>query len=432
MELWQRFTPRARRAVLRAHNEATRWHTPLVGPEHLLIGLLHVEDGNAYRFLAAGGAALDALLGESERYVEQEQGTEDTPTELFFTPAAQSVLQSAYTESRTAGSSHVGTEHILLGLLRGQEGFVAELLARHNVDTPTLRSMVTQMTQTETQTQVVEPAAPSLRVFISADMEGISGVGRSGMTESEHRDYGRAREFMTADVNAAVQGAFDAGATEVWVKDSHGPADNILIEKLDPRAHLIQGWTAGSRMMEGIDDTFDAAVLVGYHSRSMTPDGVISHTMLFRVRRLWYNDVEVGESGISAAHAGHFGVPLVFVSGCEALGREIAQVLGPEVETVAVKQAYTRECARLYPVEACREQIRAGVARAVAHRKQIPAFVPTGPISCRMELARVEQAEAAALVPGVEIIEPGTVGFTAANGLEAADIVALLLETTGA
>jgi len=262
-------------------------------------------------------------------------------------------------------------------------------------------------------------------------MEGISGIAKTGMTESDHRDYGRAREFMTADVNAAVAGAFDAGATEVWVKDAHGPADNILIEKLDPRAHLIQGWGAGSRMMEGIDETFDAAMLVGYHARAMTPDGTISHTMLFRVRNLWYGDAKVGESGISAAHAGYYGVPLVFASGCERLCAEIGEVISPQVETVAVKEAITRECVRLYPVEDARQRIRASVAQALRRRDQIAPYKPGEPMVCRMELTKVEQAEAAAMVPGVQLVEPGIVRFEVANGLEAANMVSVLLDVSG-
>jgi len=266
-----------------------------------------------------------------------------------------------------------------------------------------------------------------MKVFISADMEGISGVTRGAMTESNHADFALARGLMTKDVNAAVQGALQAGATEIWVKDAHGSANNLIVEDVAAPAQVIQGWAEVSRMMQGIDETFDAALLVGYHARAQTDKGNISHTMTGQTRRLWYNDVELGEYGISAAHAGDYGVPVVFASGDEALCVETKQVLGERVETVAVKSAYARQCVRLLSIEDAHERIRQGVARALSQVGRIAPFRPASPIQVKLQFQTPLQACSAALVPTVERIDSHTVHTAASGGLAAADMVEVLL-----
>ena len=270
-----------------------------------------------------------------------------------------------------------------------------------------------------------------MKVFLSADMEGISGIATEAMTEDSDKDYDRARELMTGDVNAAIKGALAAGATEVWTKDAHGDATNLLVERLQAPAQLIQGWNGPARMMEGVDESFAAALLIGYHARAMTDAGTLSHTMAGRVRGLWYNGVEVGESAISAAHAGYHGVPLVFASGDEALCAEVHQVIGLQVETAAVKTAYARECVCLLPVGEARRRIRDGVARALARREEIPPFRPGTPIEVRLQFHRSVQARAASLVPTVQRLDDTTVAATVDGGLAAANLVAVLLDVTG-
>ena len=267
-----------------------------------------------------------------------------------------------------------------------------------------------------------------MKVFISADMEGISGVANAAMTGSGDKDYGRARELMTGDVNAAIEGALAAGATEVWVRDAHGSsASNLLVEKLAPPAQVIQGWAPEVLMMQGIDASFDAALLVGYHARVMTEAGTISHTMTGQTRGLWYNGVELGESGISAANAGHYDVPVVFASGDEALCAEVHEVIGPAVETAAVKAAYARECVRLLPIEEARERIREGVSKALGRRDEIPPFKPNTPIEFRMRFQTPQQAHAASMAPTVERLDDTTVRATVPDGAAAAVLVTVLL-----
>lgn len=267
-----------------------------------------------------------------------------------------------------------------------------------------------------------------MQVFISADMEGISGIADAGMTETSHRHYARACELMTRDVNAAIEGALGAGATDIVVKDAHGDARNIIIEKLHPRARLIAGWTPDVCMAEGIGPDFAALVLVGYHARVGTPGGTISHTMSGCLRGVWYNGVPVGESAITAAHAGAYGVPLVCVTGDQALAAEVGEVIGPEVAAVVVKEALRRECVRLRPPEETWGLIRDGVAEALSCSTCITPFRPTSPIEVRVELRTADQAASCARVPTVQQVDDLTLAATAADGHQAARLVSLFMD----
>ena len=163
------------------------------------------------------------------------------------------------------------------------------------------------------------PQQRTLRVFISADMEGVAGVVDLTQVRQNGPDYETSRTLFTGEVNAAIQGAFDAGATEVVVNDSHGTHTNLLPEQLDPRAALIRGRPKLFGMVQGLDSTFEAAVLVGYHARASTMNAVLDHTYSLNIRGGRVNGTELGEFGLSAAVAGHHGVPVVCVSGDEAV-----------------------------------------------------------------------------------------------------------------
>jgi D-amino peptidase len=259
-------------------------------------------------------------------------------------------------------------------------------------------------------------------------MEGICGVTNGAMTETNHFDFGRARELMTGDVIAAILGCLDAGATEITVKDAHGTGNNILLEKLPAPVRLNSGWSPSGRMMEGLDASYDAALLVGYHARVGTEDGCLCHTMTGVVRGLWYNDREVGEAGISAADAGHFGVPVVYASGDAALAREIAELLGPQVVTTIVKTAIARECVTCLPLEEARAAIRRDVNRALEQRNAVSPFLQGQPIEVKMRLQTPEQAAEAAKIPTARRVDALTVAAPAPNGLAAATVVCALYE----
>jgi D-amino peptidase len=163
---------------------------------------------------------------------------------------------------------------------------------------------------------IAVPASGQLKVYISADLEGVAGVVSPEQLGPTGFEYGAAREWMTAEVLAAIQGARDAGATEILVSDSHGNGQNLLIDRLPPDVRVIRSWLRPLMMMEGIDSTFDAAIFIGYHSATTNPAGVRAHTISSGgLAGVYLNGTAVPEAGINAAIAGHFGVPVVMISG---------------------------------------------------------------------------------------------------------------------
>jgi len=224
-----------------------------------------------------------------------------------------------------------------------------------------------------------------LKVFISVDMEGIAGVVTSAECSSSGPDYGYFRRIMSHEANAAVLGAFDAGATEVVVRDSHGSARNILPELLDPRARLIRDWSGGPMgMMEGIDDSFDAVVFIGYHARAGTPDAIIDHTSSGNVVDFAINGRSLPESGYNALIAGSYGVPVVFVGGDQAIVDQVEELFG-QVGTFATKQGIGAASLGLHP-EAAQKGIRAGVADAVRNRDRYRPFTMAKPYTLVLKL----------------------------------------------
>jgi D-amino peptidase len=177
-----------------------------------------------------------------------------------------------------------------------------------------------------------------LKVYISADMEGVGGVSTWDVQATpQGREYEKFRRLMTQEVNAATAGAYDAGATDVLVSDSHGDAQNIDVELLDRRARLVRAFPRPLGMMQGIDNTFSAAVFIGYHASQGQANAVLAHSFSGRMA-VRLNGTVVPEAGFNAAIAGEFGVPVVFVSGDQAISEEAKRLLGP-IETASVKQA---------------------------------------------------------------------------------------------
>jgi D-amino peptidase len=238
-----------------------------------------------------------------------------------------------------------------------------------------------------------------LKVFISVDMEGISGIVNSEETGSSGPDYGYFRRIMSHEANAAVLGAFDAGATEVVVRDSHGSARNILPDLLDPRARLIRDWSAGPKgMMEGIDDSFDAVVFIGYHARAGTVDAIIDHTSTGNVVDFAINGRSLPEAGYNALMAGSYGVPVVFVAGDQAICEQVEDLFG-EVATFATKEGIGAASLGLHP-EAAQKGIRAGVAEAVKNRSGYRPFTMTPPYTLVLKLKSEASVYNGSFFPG--------------------------------
>ncbi len=266
-----------------------------------------------------------------------------------------------------------------------------------------------------------------MKLFISADIEGATGITNGEVqTGLKGWQYGEARKWMTGDVNAAIEGALEAGVEEILVRDAHGSALNLLPDELHPKATLIQGWGPVDGMMEGLDESFDLCFLVGYHAMAGTQDGVLSHTWTGTVKGVWVNGTEVGETGLAAMFAGHYRVPVALVTSCAA-GVAQARALLPWARTVAVKRGITRSCAELLPSAEARRRIRAGAQEAAAGLGHMELLEPDMPCQVRMAFRSPEAFIVGELVPGVERIPPDGVQFEAADALSALRLTRLML-----
>lgn len=245
-----------------------------------------------------------------------------------------------------------------------------------------------------------------MRVFISADMEGVSGVVAAAELLPDEPDYSHFRALMTADVNAAVRGAVAAGAVHILVCDAHNNGRTILPTALDPAARLLRGSTRAIPMMEGIDDTYAAAFLVGYHAMFGTHAAIADHTWdPWSVQSVTINGREVGEIGVNAAIAGWFGVPIALVTGDDATARETADLL-PWAERVIVKEARGRFAANcLHPAEA-QKHIHEAATRALATITRMEPWRIAGATEMTIVWFTAGQAERAAWTPGTALVAP--------------------------
>ncbi|MGD0684051.1 MAG: M55 family metallopeptidase [Streptosporangiaceae bacterium] len=249
-----------------------------------------------------------------------------------------------------------------------------------------------------------------MKIFISADMEGITGLVDAGDVQPGGRDYERGRVMMTEDVNAAIRGALTAGATAVTVNDAHGPMRNLLTDLLHPAATLIRGRPKPMGMLEGLTGDFDAAVCVGYHARAGAL-GVLSHSFMgHEIEDMWLDDRPAGEIGLTHATAAALGVPVVALSGDDAACAEMSG-WDPAVATVAVKGARDRFAAELRPVPEAREAIEQAVNSAL--RDLTPrSGTPRSGLDPRTLAVRWQSASVAsqlAAVPGVSLRDSRTV-----------------------
>lgn len=244
-------------------------------------------------------------------------------------------------------------------------------------------------------------AEEGLKVFISVDMEGITGVVTSEECSRSGMDYNYFRKIMTRETNAAVTGALAAGATEVWVRDSHGSARNILPDLLHKKALLLRDWSGGPKgMMEGIDETFDAVIFIGYHAKAGTPNAIIEHTSSGIVTDMAVNGISLPEAGYNALIAGHYNVPVVFVSGDKAICGQVEKLFG-EVETVAVKKGIGYAALNLHPAVAG-AKITAGVEHALRQLNKYKPYQLKSPYTLVLKLKTEKQVYNGAFYPGAE------------------------------
>jgi len=270
-----------------------------------------------------------------------------------------------------------------------------------------------------------------VKVFISADIEGITGVVDSDLqTGDGGKDYERARRLMTGDVNAAIAGAFEAGATEVVVSDGHGASRmrNLLIEEIDTRADLVVGSPKPLTQMEGVDSTYGVAMFVGYHARASS-NGILSHTISGKaLANVWINGVAVGETGLNASIAGGFGVAVGLVTGDQCVAAEASELL-PWVDTVVVKQAITRTAARCMAPGRTRPMIQAAASETVK-KARAGAYKPLtfdAPLEYKVEFHNSGLCDSAARAAGVERVDAITLAFSAPDPISGFKILRSLV-----
>jgi len=262
------------------------------------------------------------------------------------------------------------------------------------------------------------------KVYISADMEGISGIVGDDQVSAGGAEYSRSCKLMAEDVNAAVRGAVAGGATEVVVNDSHGGQRNLLPEDLDPSARLITHSFKRYGMMEGLDETFDAILFIGYHAKADTPGGLFAHTGSGVVRDLQIDGRSVGEGGMNTLLAGWYGVPVVLVTGDDVAVAQVREV-ATAARGVVVKRAINVRAAELMPLREARKEIEASARMAVAEAKK-PAPKRPSSVRVRLRYRNFTYPEIAEAFPTIKRVEPDTIEFTANTMPEAYRLIRVL------
>lgn len=231
------------------------------------------------------------------------------------------------------------------------------------------------------------PVKTPLKIYINTDLEGISGVYKFAQSREKDTPLNiQACEYFMDDLAAVIQGLCDAGATEIVVLDGHG-SQAVIPHMMHPGATYITGKPRpGAGNLTDLDETFDGMVMVGFHAMMGTPDGVLNHTQSSRSEnRYWYNGRESGELAQNALIAGHFGVPLIMVTGDEATCREAKDFFGEDIVSVPVKRGLSREAAELYPFDLTRKALYEGAKKAIANISLARPYIIDLPINAKKE-----------------------------------------------
>ncbi len=258
-----------------------------------------------------------------------------------------------------------------------------------------------------------------MKVFISVDMEGISGITDTTMTSRDQPDYEKGRSLMVRDVNACIEGVLAAGPAEITVCDVHGGMNNINPEDLNQAATLVRGTPKPQSQTAALDATYDACIFIGYHSKKGTLTGVLSHTYSgASIESLHINGVESGETAMNAGIAGHHGVPLIMVSGDQAVAAEAKQ-LSPDIETAVVKTAIGRRAAICLHPEKARQLIKDTAAKAMKKHRRIKPITYATPVTYTIRFTDAARADAAAFIPGARRLDGKTIELTAPDYITA-------------
>jgi len=260
-----------------------------------------------------------------------------------------------------------------------------------------------------------------VRVYLSVDMEGVAGISHIRPTTRGDVGYDRAAELMLGEANAAIEGAFAGGATELTLNDSHGQMYNLPPDLIDPRARYVIGTKPYSMVEAARDAKFDVALFVGYHARAGDPRGVIGHTYTMRLTRVEVNGRPITEAGMNGLYLGALGVPVAMVSGDDALAAELADWL-PWAELVVVKRAVSYQSAdSLHPTaarQAIRDAAQWAVTKAAGRATELKPLVLEAPLGLRMDFTHSGQADMAAVVPGFAREGDRSVVYSATDGVD--------------
>lgn len=273
----------------------------------------------------------------------------------------------------------------------------------------------------------VEAQGKKMKIYISADMEGVVGAVSGDQLSPAGFEYQRFREFMTQEVNAAVEAAFAAGATEIVISDSHGNAQNLLIEKLPKNVFVVRGFPRPLMMMQGIDETFDGAIFLGYHSSTTNPSGVRAHTFSSaRLTDVRLNNVSMSEGSFNAAIAGHFNVPVIMVSGDDAAVKELGSVIG-DVEGAVVKWNYGFHSAKTIMPDAAYALIREKVKTALGRIKDFKPYKPKTPVQLDVRFKNYRPSELLSYLSIVERTDAHSIRFIGKDMIETSKFLEFIL-----
>jgi D-amino peptidase len=256
-----------------------------------------------------------------------------------------------------------------------------------------------------------------VKIYISADIEGIAGITDWSEADHTHPSYPQFREEMTREVVAACEGAIEAGATEILVKDAHHTGRNILAAQLPACARLIRGWSGHPlAMVQELDETFTAVLLIGYHARAGAESNPLAHTISLKVAEMRINGEPVSEFRLHTYAAALFGVPVAFVSGDEGLCQDVAALNG-NIRTFAVSKGVGPSTISLAP-ERAQRGIRDGVAAAL--REDLAAKKVRLPDAFILEIKYTDPVNAykSSYYPGARHVGGQTVRFETGDYFE--------------
>ncbi|NIY62234.1 M55 family metallopeptidase [Streptomyces malaysiensis] len=265
-----------------------------------------------------------------------------------------------------------------------------------------------------------------MKVYISVDMEGVAGIATLDQIVRGGFGYPRAQELMTQEANAAIAGAFEGGATSVVVNDSHGTMDNLLHDRLDPRARLVFGAPKAQCMAEGLTDDCAVALFVGYHAPAGAP-GVLAHTFSAYFGEVRIDGAQVSEAEVNGLYAASLGVPVGLVTGDDVIGA-IASDVFAGATVVTVKEAHGFSATDTVAPSVALGLVREGAAHAVAGAASLPRPAAGTPLRLEVDMPSPVAAELSACIPGCTRTADRTVAAVLESAEDVLGLITVLYE----